>query len=138
MVVTRRATVRHLLTSPHLRAGSLLGGEAGLDAPIGDVIVRARVEPELPPIEGSVVVLDVEGLGDHLYQVDQAIRVISDSGAVALLIVNQARDVGPSVRRLANRFEVPVFEIDSGDVMALAQSLRSELLFPDIEHAAAV
>jgi len=109
VVVTRRATVRHLLTSPHLRAGSLLGGEAGLDAPIGDVIVRARVEPELPPIEGSVVVLDVEGLGDHLYQVDQAIRVISDSGAVALLIVNQARDVGPSVRRLANRFEVPVF-----------------------------
>ena len=138
MAVTRRATVRHLLTSPHLRAGSLLGGEAGLDAPIGDVIVRARVEPEVPPAEGSVVVLDAEGLGDHLYQVDQAIRVISDSGAVALLIVNQTSNAGPSARRLANRFEVPVFEIDSGDVMALAQSLRSELLFPDIEHAAAV
>ncbi|MBL6925196.1 MAG: helix-turn-helix domain-containing protein [Acidimicrobiia bacterium] len=138
MVVTRRATVRHLLTSPHLRAGSLLGGEAGLDAPIGDVLVRSRVEPEAPPTEGSVVVLNAEGLGDHLYQVDQAIRVISDSGAVALLIVNQTEDPGPSARRLANRFEVPVFEIESGDVMALAQSLRSELLFPDIEHAVAV
>lgn len=138
MVVTRRATVRHLLTSAHLRAGSLLGGEAGLDAPIGDVVVRARVEPEAPPAEASVVVLNAEGVGDHLYQVDQAIRVISDSGAAALLIVNQTEDSGPSVRRLANRFEVPVFEIESGDVMTLAQSLRSELLSPSIEHAVAV
>ncbi len=138
MTVTRPATVRHLLTSPRLRSGSLVGGQGGLDVPIDDVVVRARVEPDAPPVSGTVVVLDAEGLGDHLYQVDQAIRVTSDAGAAALIVVNLPGDAGPSARRLANRFDTPVFEIGSDDVMALAQSLRSELLSPDIEHAVAV
>lgn len=135
MVTARRATVRQLLSSPYLRDGHLLGGEEGLDEAILDVVVRSRINQESPTPPGAVVILDAATLGDHLYQVDQAIRTLSDSGGAALVVVNAPPGASTGEQRLANRLAVPVILIDSDDLMALAQNLRSGLMAPELEHA---
>ena len=129
---------RELLASGVLREATLIGGERGLDVAVSDVILRTRVDGATPPERGEAVVLDAASIGDNLYQVDVALRVIAGAGAVALIAVNPTLDVDVGAQRLANRLGVPLAVVPEADTMALTHRLRTEFWSPDTEHVAVV
>ncbi len=138
MAADRPATVRQLVASPSLADADLLAGESGLDQQITDVVLRTSVDKQSTLQPGEMVVLDAGLIGDHLYQIDIAIRVSCDAGAAALVVVNPSFDIGLGSQRLANRFELPLLSLAAADVMALTQQLRGLLWAPDVEQAAVI
>ena len=138
MVSPPAFTVRQLLASGVLREALLIGGARGLDAAVGDIVLRTRVDARTPPERGLAVVLDAATIGDNLYQVDVALRAIAGAGAVALIVVNPAPDIDVGAQRLANRLGVPLAVVAEADALALTHQLRAEFWAPDVEHVAAV
>ena len=80
----RPVTVEQMLASPAFTGAELVAGETGLQATISEVALHMRLRDDSPPTSGEFVVLDAAGIGDHTYQVDMAIRIIADAGAVSL------------------------------------------------------
>lgn len=138
MVSPPASTVRQVLASGALRQAVLVGGARGLDAAVSDIVLRERVDARTPPDQGTAVVLDAASIGDNLYQVDVALRVIAGAGAVALMVVNPSLDIDVGARRLANRLGVPLAVVAKADVLALTHRLRAEFWAPDVEHVAGV
>ncbi|MXV89250.1 MAG: PucR family transcriptional regulator [Acidimicrobiia bacterium] len=138
MVSPPAATVRQVLASGALREAVLIGGKRGLDAAVSDIVLRSRVDARTPPDRGAAVVLDAARIGDNLYQVDVALRVISGAGAVALIVVNPDPEIDMGAQRLANRLGVPLAVVTGADVIALTYRLRAEFWAPDVEHVAEV
>ena len=134
----RPLRVKELVASPALRDAELLAGEAGLDAVVVDAVLCMRLRSDTPPQPGEVVVFDASAIGEHRYQIDMAIRIISEAGAVALIITNPGFDLGVGVQRLANRFDVPLLVLADADAMALTHRLRAQLWAADVEQAATV
>ena len=138
MVSPPASTVRQVLASGALREAMLIGGERGLDAAVSDIVLRSRVDTRTPPERGAAVVLDAARIGDDLYQVDVALRVISGAGGVALILVNPDPGIDLGAQRLANRLGVPLATVAGADVIELAHRLRAEFWAPDVEHVAQV
>jgi hypothetical protein len=138
MVSPPASTVRQVLASGSLRKAVLIGGDRGLDAAVSDIVLRSRVDARTPPDRGTAVVLDAARIGNNLFEVDVALRTISESGAVALIAVNPGPEIDVGARRLANRLGVPLATVAEPDVMALTQRLRAEFWEPDVEHVAEV
>ncbi|WP_423915773.1 helix-turn-helix domain-containing protein [Candidatus Poriferisodalis sp.] len=134
----RTITVRQLLASPVLTEAELLAGEAGLNAAVAEVVLYMRLKADSPLLPGEVVVLDAAGIGEHFYQIDMAIRTVADAGAASLVVTNSGFELGLGVRRLANRFDVPLVVVPEVDAMTLTHRLRTQLWASDVEHASAV
>lgn len=134
----RPATVRQLLASSALTTAEFLAGGAGLDESITEVSLHGRLRSEAPPQPGEAVVFDASSIGEHLYQIDMAIRIVADAGAATLIVTNPGFELGVGVCRLANRFDVPLVVVPDVDSMALTQRLRAQLWATDVEHASAV
>ena len=134
----RPITVRQLLASPALSAAELLAGAAGLDEGVTEVVLHGRLRSDAPPHPGEAVVFDAASIGEHLYQIDMAIRIVADAGASTLIVTNPGFELGVGVRRLANRFDVPLVVVSDTDAMTLTHRLRAQLWATDIEHASAV
>ncbi|MXZ99302.1 MAG: hypothetical protein F4076_13115 [Acidimicrobiaceae bacterium] len=134
----RPITVGQMLASPALTAAELLAGGAGLGDAVTEVVLHGRLQPEAPPRPGEAVVLDAAGIGEHLYQIDKAIRIVADAGASTLIVTNPGFELGVGVRRLADRFDVPLVVVGDADAMTLTHQLRAQLWAPDVEHASAV
>ncbi len=138
MASDRPATVGQLLTSPALADASALGGEAGLNSAVSDVVLRTAVDKASRPRAGEVVVLDAANIGEHLYQIDIALRVCADAEAAALIVTNHRFEIGLGPQRLATRFAIPLLSLVEADAMALTHRLRAMLWAADVEHAAVV
>ena len=134
----RPSTVRQLLASPALTDAEILAGEAGLDTAVAEVVLRMRLQPDSSLQPGEAVVLDAAEIGEHLYQIDMAIRIVADAGAATLIVTNPSFELGIGVRRLANRFDVPLVVVPDTDAMTLTHRLRAQLWAADVEHASAV
>lgn len=134
----RPVTVKQMLASPAFTEAELLAGETGLHATVAEVALRMRLRNDAPPSPGEFVVLDAAGIGEHTYQVDMAIRIIADAGAVSLVVTNPGFEMGLGVRRLANRFSVPCIVVPDADALHLTHRLRSQLWASDVEQASAV
>ncbi|MCY3609800.1 MAG: PucR family transcriptional regulator ligand-binding domain-containing protein [Acidimicrobiaceae bacterium] len=124
----RPVTVEQMLASPAFTEAELLAGETGLHATVAEVALRMRLRDDAPPSPGEFVVLDAAGIGEHTYQVDMAIRIIADAGAVSLVVTNPGFEMGLGVRRLANRFGVPLIVVPDADALHLTHRLRSQRL----------
>lgn len=138
MASDRPSNVGQLLNSAALREATLIAGESGLDSGVADVVLRTKVEASSPPPSAAVVILDASGVGDHLYQVDVAIRVVADAGASALIVANAGRPLGVGAHRLANRFSIPLVVVEGVDAMSLTHRVRARVWAPDVEHASVV
>ena len=134
----RPTTVRQLLASPVLTTAELLAGGGGLDHAVTEVTLHGRLRPEAPPQPGEAVVFDAAGIGDHLYQIDTAIRIAADAGSSTLIVTNPGFELGVGVCRLANRFDIPLIVVPDTDSMTLTHRLRAQLWAADVEHASAV
>ena len=134
----RLTTVRQLLASPALTGAEVVAGEAGLDEEVTEVVLHGRLRSDAPPQPGEAVVLDAAGIGEHLYQIDVAIRIVADAGSSTLIVTNPGFELDVGVRRLANRFDVPLAVVPDTDAMTLAHRLRAQLWAADVEHASAV
>ena len=134
----RPTTVRQLLASPALTTAELLAGGSGLDDAVTEVTLHGRIRPETPPQSGEAVVFDAASIGEHLYQIDMAIRIAADAGSSTLIVTNPGFELGIGVRRLANRFDVPLVVVPDTDAMTLTDRLRAQLWAADVEHASAV
>lgn len=138
MVSDRPSNVGQLLAGTALRQARLVAGDAGLESGVADVVLRTKVEAASPPPAGAVVVLDASTIGDHLYQIDVAIRVVADSRASALIVANAGMKIGVGAQRLASRFAIPLVVIEDVDAMALTHRLRARVWASDVEHASVV
>ena len=134
----RPATVGQLITSSVLSDARLLGGNDGLGAEILNIDLRTRVDKNSAPRPGAVIVLDAAAIGEHRYQIDVALRICADSGAVALIVTNHSFEIGLGVQRLANRFGLPLISVLNADSLSLAHQLRERLWAADVEQAAIV
>lgn len=134
----RPVTVKQLLSSPALIGAELVAGEAGLDAVVTEVVLHGRLSADSPLKPGEAAVLDAADIGEHLYQIDMAIRIIADAQGATLIVTNPGFELGVGVRRLANRFDVPLVVVGEADAMTLTHRLRAQLWAADVEHAAAV
>ena len=134
----RLITVRQLLASPVLIGSELVAGEGGLDSAVAEAVLHGRLRADSPPQPGEAVVLDAAEIGEHLYQIDMAIRIVADAGGATLIVANPGFEFGVGVRRLANRFDVPLVVVPEADSMTLTHRLRAQLWAADVEHAAAV
>ncbi len=134
----RPITVRRLLASPALTDAELLAGGGGLDAAVAEVVLHGRLRADSPLQPGEAVVFDAADIGEHLYQIDMAIRIVADAGAATLIVTNPGFELGVGVRRLANRFDVPLVVVPEADAMTLTHRLRAQLWAADVEHASAV
>lgn len=138
MGTDRPSNVGQLLTSAALQDAELLAGAAGRDAAVVDVILRTKVTRETPPQPGELVVLDAASIGEHPYEIDVALRVISDAAAVGLIVTNPGSEIGLGAQRLADRFALPLVVLAETDAMALTHRLRAQLWAPDVEQASVV
>lgn len=134
----RPLRVRELLASPALKDAEFLAGEAGLDATVVDAVLCMRLKSDSPPQAGELMVFDAASIGEHRYQIDVAIRVIAEAGAVALIITNPGFELGLSVQRLANRFGVPLIVLLDADAMTVTHQLRAHLWAADVEQASTI
>ena len=134
----RPITVRQLLASPALTSANLLAGEGGLDSAVAEVVLHGKLRADSPLQPGEAVVLDAADIGEHLYQIDMAIRIAADAGGATLIVTNPSFELGVGVRRLANRFDVPLVLVPDTDAMTLTHRLRAQLWAADVEHASAV
>ena len=134
----RPITVRQLLASPALTDAELVAGETGLDDAVTEVVLHGRLRSDSPPQPGEVVVFDAADIGEHLYQIDMAIRIVADAGSSTLIVTNPGFELGVGVCRLANRFDVPLVVLSDTDAMTLTHRLRAQLWAADVEHASAV
>ena len=134
----RPITVRQLLASPALTDAELVAGETGLDDAVTEVVLHGRLRSDSPPQPGEVVVFDAADIGEHLYQIDMAIRIVADAGSSTLIVTNPGFELGVGVCRLANRFDVPLVVLPDTDAMTLTHRLRAQLWAADVEHASAV
>ena len=134
----RPVTVKQLLSSPPLMGAELDAGEAGLDTVVTEVVLHGRLRADSTVKSGEAVVLEAADIGEHLYQIDMAIRIVADAAGSTLIVTNPGFDLGVGVRRLANRFDVPLVVVSEVDAMTLTHRLRAQLWAADVEHAAAV
>ncbi len=138
MAADRPATVGQLLTSPSLSSAELIGGEEGLGTKITEIVLRTVVDKSSAPNAGEIVVLDASTIGEHLYQLDIALRVCADAEAAALILANHSFEIGLGPRRLASRFGLPLLAIDEADTMELVHRLRASLWAADVEQASII
>src|ERR1035437_7182593 len=124
-------TVRQLSALDVLAKATLVGGEAGLDRRVREVVVSSSLVVGRPP-EASVVVLDCSGLRDDTYQVDLALRALSDLDGSALLLMGSAPTLGLAAGRLANKLRLPLLTMPGGDPLAVCDVLRQQVLAPQI------
>ena len=134
----RPITVRQLLASPALTSAEVLAGEGGLGATVAEVVLHGKLRADSPLLRGEAVVLDAADIGEHLYQIDMAIRIVADAGAATLIVTNPSFELGIGVCRLADRFDVPLVVVPDIDAMTLTHRLRAHLWAADVEHASAV
>ena len=109
-----------------------------MDAVVTEVVLHGRLRADSPLKPGEAAVLDAAGIGEHLYQIDMAIRIMADAQGATLIVTNPGFELGVGVRRLANRFDVPLVVVGEADAMTLTHRLRAQLWAADVEHAAAV
>ncbi len=117
------ATVRDLLSDEILRDARLIGGAAGLDAWVHDVVLVAS-GPELDAVRpGAAAVLDLRAAGgptrrQHL--VDMVARRLHARSGRLLVAAGALPSAALSTARLADRLGLPVVVTGGGDGTAPA------------------
>ncbi len=134
----RPVTVAQLLSSPVLTEAELLAGEQNLETVVDEAVLHGQLAADSKVKPGEAVVLDASHIGEHLYQIDIAIRVAADASAAMLIVTNAGFDLGVGVRRLAQRLDVPLVVVGEVDAMTFTHQLRAQLWAADVEHAATV
>lgn len=124
-------TVRQLSALDILAGATLVGGEAGLDRRVREVVVTAGLVVGNPPA-ASMVVLDGSGLRNDTYQVDLALRALSERDGSALLLIGPASALGLATGRLANKLRLPLLTMPAGNPLTLCDALRQQVLAPQL------
>jgi PucR-like helix-turn-helix protein/diguanylate cyclase with GGDEF domain/purine catabolism regulatory family protein len=135
MATPRSVTVRQLLGTPAFADVHLVGGEAGLDRSVCDVVVRQRLSLSADLERDVLVVIDGANAERHSYLVDQAIRCIDERSASGVVIASGPQRLGETARRMADRFQVPLLTTTSVDLLEFAHRIRGVLRAPDVERA---
>ncbi len=124
-------TVRQLSALDVLATASLVGGAAGLDRRVREVVVSSSLEIGPVPA-GALVVLDGAGLRNDTYQVDIALRALSECDGAGLVLIAPASALGLATGRLANKLELPIMTMRSGDTLSICDALRQQVLTPQL------
>jgi len=132
----RPLTVRQLLASGVLGDCRIVAGEAGLDRTVTDVLVTARCDPTIPISPGLLVVLDARSLQPNSYGLDVALRTVRDGEGSGLVAVNAVSATGIATRRLADRFDTALVEVEAADVLSAAGAARELVWQPSVHQAA--
>ena len=130
----RAVTVRQLLALGALNNALLLGGEAGIDEKVSDVVVSGRfMVNDFEP--GAAVLLDGSVLQSDTYQIDILLRDISLRHARALFVVRPAAEIGLATARLANKLRIPLISVPQADVIVVIDELRASVLTPQLQFS---
>jgi PucR-like helix-turn-helix protein/diguanylate cyclase with GGDEF domain len=124
-------TVRQLSALDVLAGAVLVGGQAGLDRRVQEVVVATGLDVGDPP-PASLVVLDGSGLRNDTYQVDLALRSLSERDGSALLLIAPASALGLATGRLANKLRLPLLTLPAGNPLTLCDALRQQVLAPQL------
>ena len=126
---TRPVRVRELLALDVMDGATVLGGAAGLDRQVHEVVISSRfvIEDTAP---GSLVIIDGASLHDDTYQVDLAVRDLGEAEGSALVVISPSVAIGVATARLANKLQVPVIVQEGVDPLHLGDQLRTVALAP--------
>jgi purine catabolism regulator len=123
--------VRQIVALDQLAGATVIGGSAGLDRPVDDVVMlSAALSAEKFASERSLVVMDASVLHSDTYQVDVALRTVHEANASALLLCAPSTRVGVATTRLANKFQVPLVVLPGADPLMLTDALRRVVRAP--------
>jgi hypothetical protein len=127
----QHVTVRQLSALDVLAKATLVGGETGLDRRVQEVVVSSSLAVGDPPA-ASMVVVDGSRLRDDTYQVDLALRTLSELNGSALLLVGPATPLGLATGRLANKLGLPLLTMPDSDPLAVCDALRQQVNAPQV------
>lgn len=136
-----RVVVQDFLAMEPLRDAVLVGGAAGLGAPVTDI---ALVEPDdvlsapIPPNSGVVfAVASGRGPSRRRHLVDVLLRRTHACRARALFVWDGGGEVASATRRLADRLALPLIQVSDGVTpLELATTLRTATFSPRIAQSA--
>jgi hypothetical protein len=98
---------------------------------VQEIVVATGLDVGNPPA-GSMVVLDGSGLRNDTYQVDLAMRALSERDGSALLLIGPASALGLATGRLANKLQLPLLTMPAGDPLTICDALRQHVLAPQL------
>lgn len=133
-------TVAQLVASAPLREARVLGGRAGLNNSVRDVMIgSARDRPAADPAARQVLlILDASEQRFDTYLVDIALRAAEQSGASGLLLVAPASPPALAAVRLADKFRLPLIIHPGRDPLVITDELRRLVRTPDIVRSDAL
>ncbi|MFC5994676.1 helix-turn-helix domain-containing protein [Pseudonocardia hispaniensis] len=123
----RRLRVRHLLGVGELTGAELIGGHDGLDREITEVAVLHGTGDTEAVGQGTLVITASRAVAG--YELEVLIRAAHSKGAVAVVVLGQIR-ILRSTRQMADRRDLPVIVVPTGEPVQLATRLAAHVLEP--------
>jgi len=131
-------TARDLLASPHLRPGRLLGGAAGLDVAVRDVVLTGdgRLADGVRP--GTAAVLDLSprpsstGPAYRQHLCELLCHRLRALGGSMLVVAGDPDPPAPSTGRVADRLAFPVVAVAAPAAADLAAQLLGLVWTPEL------
>ena len=122
----RVVTIAQLLARPALAEATLVGGAAGTQRVVTDVVmVSARSRPSADPaLEDVLLVLGNADEQADTYYIDIALRTAHDSGVSGVLVSAVGGPPPLAATRLADKWGLPLLTVPVSDLLPLADQLR--------------
>lgn len=128
---TQLITVRQLLALDALVAAHVLGGTAGLDRQVTDIVVSG-LDRNTPITRGSLLIVDGTMLHSDTYQVDLLLRAAQEAQGSGLLLTTPSRSFGLAAGRLSNKLGIPLLAVSNADPLILGDHLRQVVMAPQV------